>query len=117
MNGYSTSYPTLREHLAPQFSELSDEQIDALVAEVYGAGFTGEDLEGFFDDIKRGFGSVAGAVGNFAQKAAPIVQGALPGIAQGAMAGSALGPWGALAGAIAGGAGSMLSQSKNPTLS
>jgi hypothetical protein len=109
MTGH-TSYPTLRDHLAPEFSELSDEQIDALVAEVYGAGFSGEDIEGFFDNIKRGLGNVAGAVGGFAKKA-------LPGVAQGAMAGAALGPWGALAGAIAGGAGSALSQSKNKTLS
>ena len=117
MNGNWTNYPTLRENIAPQFSELSDEQIDALVEQVYGEGITGEDLEGFFDDVKRGLGSVTGAVGNFAQKAAPFVQKALPGMAQGAMAGSALGPWGALAGAIAGGAGSALAQSKNKTLS
>ncbi|HEY3030320.1 MAG TPA: hypothetical protein VGJ68_09085, partial [Bradyrhizobium sp.] len=64
----------------------------------------------FFDTLKQGLGHVAGAVGNFAQKAAP-------GIAQGAMAGSALGPYGMLAGAIAGGAGSALSQSKDPRLS
>ena len=96
---------------------LSDEQIDALVEHFYGEGFTGEDLEGLFDSIKRGLGSVAGAVGDFAQKAAPVVMKTLPGIAQGAMAGSALGPYGMLAGAIAGGAGSALSQSKNPTLS
>jgi hypothetical protein len=117
MNGQWTDYPTLREHLAPGFAELSDEQIDVLVEQFYGAGFTGEDLEGFFDDIKHGLGNVAGAVGNFAQKAAPAVMRTLPGIAQGAMAGSALGPFGMLAGAIAGGAGSALSQSKDPTLS
>lgn len=116
MNGQWTEYPTLREHLAPGFAELSDEQIDALVEQVYGAGITGEDLEGFFDIIKSGLGHVAGAVGDFAQKAAPVVMKALPGIAQGAMAGSALGPYGMLAGAIAGGAGSALSQSKDPTL-
>ena len=117
MNGQWTDYPILREHLAPGFAELSDEQIDVLVEQFYGAGFTGEDLEGFFDDIKHGLGNVAGAVGNFAQKAAPAVMRTLPGIAQGAMAGSALGPFGMLAGAIAGGAGSALSQSKNPALS
>src|SRR3954447_13295036 len=116
MNGQWTEYPTLREHLAPGFAELSDEQIDALVEQVYGPGFTGEDLEGFFDTLKRGLGHVAGAVGDFAQKAAPVVMKTLPGIAQGAMAGSALGPYGMLAGAIAGGAGRALSQSRNPTL-
>ena len=117
MNGRWTDYPTLREHLAPGFAELTDEQIDALVEQVYGPGFTGEDLEGFFDTLKQGLGHVTGAVGNFAQKAAPVVAGALPGVAQGAMAGSALGPFGMLAGAIAGGAGSALSRSKNPALS
>ena len=116
MNGQWTDYPLVRQNLAPEFAELSDEQIDALVEHFYGEGFTGEDLEGFFDSIKRGLGSVAGAVGDFAQKAAPVVMKTLPGIAQGAMAGSALGPYGMLAGAIAGGAGSALSQSKNPTL-
>ncbi|MEA2881231.1 MAG: hypothetical protein QOH32_450 [Bradyrhizobium sp.] len=117
MNGKWTDYPLLRDNLAPGFAELSDEQIDALVQQFYGEGFTGEDLEGFFDSIKHGLSGVAGAVGNFAQKAAPAVMNTLPGIAQGAMAGSALGPFGMLAGAIAGGAGSALSQSKNPTLS
>src|SRR6476469_1991288 len=117
MNGQWTEYPTLREHLAPELAELSDEQIDVLVEQFYGAGFTGEDLEGFFDTLKHGLGNVAGAVGNFAKKAAPVVTGALPGVAQGAMAGSALGPFGMLAGAIAGGAGSALSRSKNPALS
>jgi hypothetical protein len=47
-----TAYPTLRENLAPQFAELSDEQIDALVEQVYGEGVSAEDLEGFFDDLK-----------------------------------------------------------------
>jgi hypothetical protein len=117
MNGQWTEYPTLREHLAPELAELSDEQIDVLVEQFYGVGFTGEDLEGFFDTLKHGLGNVAGAVGNFAKKAAPVVTSALPGVAQGAMAGSALGPFGMLAGAIAGGAGSALSRSKNPALS
>jgi hypothetical protein len=111
-----TDYPNLRENLAPQFAELSDEQIDALVEQVYGEGITAEDLEGFFDDLKNGLGNVGRAVGHFAQQAAPVLQKALPGVAQGAMAGSALGPWGMLAGAIAGGAGSALAQSRNPTL-
>ncbi len=120
MNGWQTHethFPTLRENLAPEFAELSDEQIDALVEYAYGEGIGAEDLEGFFDNLKRGFGNIGGAVGKFAQQAAPALQNALPGMAQGAMAGSALGPWGMLAGAITGGAGSVLSQSKNPTLS
>jgi hypothetical protein len=116
MNGWQTDLPNVRDHLAPEFAELSDEQIDALVEHVYGEGIGAEDLEGFFDNLKRGFGNIGGAVGKFAQQAAPALQNALPGMAQGAMAGSALGPWGMLAGAITGGAGSVLSQSKDPTL-
>ncbi len=102
----STYYPTLREGLSPAHQGLSDEEIDSLIAQFYGPGVTADDLEGFFDDLKRGFAKVGGAV-----------QTALPGMAKGAMAGSALGPWGMLAGAVAGGAGSALSRSRNPTLS
>jgi hypothetical protein len=102
----TTYYPTLREGLSPAYAAFSDEEIDGLVEQFYGPGVSAADLEGFFDDLKRGFAKVGGAV-----------KTALPGMAQGAMAGSALGPWGMLAGAVAGGAGSALSRSRNPTLS
>ncbi len=112
-----TAYPRLRESLAADYVELSDERLDAIVAEVYGPGVTAEDIESFWRDVGRGFQNVARGVGNFAQQAAPVVARTLPGIAQGALTGASFGgPFGAIAGAVAGGAGSALSQSRNPTL-
>lgn len=100
------SYPVLRASLAPEYSELSDEQLDALVAEMYGPGVSAEDIESFWRDVGKGFKRVGKTVGR-----------ALPSIAQGAMTGASVGgPWGALAGAVAGGAGGILSQSRNKTL-
>lgn len=116
MNGTATLYPNIRANIRGDLVYLSDEQIDAVVAEIYGAGVAAEDVEGFFDNLSRGFQTVGHAVGNFAQQAAPMVAKALPSIAQGAMTGAKFGPWGALAGAVAGGAGGILSQSKDPTL-
>ncbi|MGH8032608.1 MAG: hypothetical protein ACREO8_09650 [Luteimonas sp.] len=101
----STAYPTLRASLSADYAELNDEQLDLLVAEIYGTGISAEDIESFWSDVGRGFQTVGRVAGR-----------ALPSIAQGAMAGSALGPWGVLAGAVAGGAGSVLSQTNNPTL-
>jgi hypothetical protein len=112
-----TAYPRLRASLAPDYAELSDEQLDAIVAEVYGRAVTAEDVESFWSDIGRGFQNVANGLGQFAQQAAPVVSRALPSIAQGALTGASVGgPWGALAGALAGGAGSVLSQQRDPTL-
>ncbi len=113
----ATAFPRLRSSLDAVYNELSDQELDALVAEIYGPGVTAEDVEGFFDDIGRGLQSAAGAVGHFVQQAAPVVAKALPAIAQGAMTGASVGgPIGAIVGAAAGGAGGILSQSKDPTL-
>lgn len=108
-------YPLLRASLAPAYAEVDAHQLDAIVRQIYGEGASAEDVEGLFDDIGRGLSHAATAVGHFAQQAAPVIGRALPAMAQGAMAGSALGPWGALAGAVAGGAGGILAQSSNPT--
>lgn len=103
---HDTAYPTLRASLAPEYVELSDEQLDYLVAELYGEGVSAEDIEKFWRDVGRGFKQVGKTVGR-----------ALPSIAQGAMTGASVGgPWGALAGAVAGGAGGILKQSRNRTL-
>lgn len=113
----NTAYPLLRESLGPDYLEVSDEQLDFIVAEVYGEGVTAEDVESFWNDVGRGFQNVAKGVGRFAQKAAPVVGRALPSIAQGALTGASVGgPFGAIAGAVAGGAGGILSQSRNKTL-
>jgi len=117
MYATSTAYPRLRESLGADYLELSDEQIDLLVAEIYGPGVTAEDVESFWNDVGRGFQKVAKGVGTFARQAAPVVGRALPGIAQGALTGASVGgPFGAIAGAVAGGAGGVLAQSRNPTL-
>jgi hypothetical protein len=113
----ATAYPRLRASLAPEYIDLHDEQLDALVTEVYGEGVTAESVESFWNDVGRGFQGVAKGVGSFAKQAAPVVGHALPGIAQGALTGASVGgPFGAIAGALAGGAGGVLSQSKDPTL-
>jgi hypothetical protein len=113
----TTEYPRLRASLAPEYAEIDDEQLDALVAEIYGPGVSAEDIESLWRDVGRGFQNVARGVGRVAQQAAPVVAGALPSIAQGAMTGATVGgPWGALAGAVAGGVGGVMSQSKNRTL-
>jgi hypothetical protein len=101
-------YPLLRESLAPAYENADPAQLRSIVQQIYGAGATPEDVEGFLGDLGRGLSKAAKGVGRFAQKA-------LPGMAAGAMSGMALGPWGALAGAVAGGAGSLLSKSRNPT--
>lgn len=115
MTATPTDFPLLRASLAPEYESVDVGQLRALVQQVYGPGATPEDVENFFGSIGNGFRQAARAVGQFAQRAAPVLKNALPGIASGAMSGAALGPWGALAGAVAGGAGSILSQSRNPT--
>lgn len=104
-----TAYPHLRESLSPEFVEVSDEQLGGIVAELYGDGVAAEDVENFLRDVGRGFQRVGRGAAKFAGQAAP-------GIIQGATTGAALGPWGALAGAVVGGAGSVLSRQRNPTL-
>jgi len=110
-----SDFPLFRASLAPEYAGAEVSELDRIAQAIYGSEATAESVEGFFGDIGRGFRSAAGAVGNFAKKAAPMVVNALPAIASGAAGGAALGPWGALAGAVAGGAGSILSQTKNPT--
>ncbi len=101
-----TSLPLLRSCLGAEFSDLNDEQLDAVVAEVFGAGVTADDIESFWSDIGRGLSSAGKSVAR-----------ALPSIAQGAATGAGFGgPIGALVGAVAGGAGGILSQSRNKTL-
>jgi hypothetical protein len=110
-----TDYPYLRASLAPQYANLPAEDLTALVQAIYGPQASPEDVEGLFDDIGRGFRRAAGAVGNFAQRAAPVLARSLPNVATGAAAGAAAGPWGALIGAGAGLASGLLQQSGNRT--
>jgi hypothetical protein len=111
----SDDFPLLRASLAPAYAGLDPNQLDHIVRTIYGPRASAEDVEGFFDDLGHGFQHAGQAIGGFAQKAAPVVAGALPSIAQGAMAGSAFGPYGMLIGGLAGAASGILQQSSNPT--
>lgn len=85
-------YPSLREALSAEYTDLPDEDIEALVQSLY-PDVSAEDLEGFFNSLKKAVHSVG-----------KVAKRALPGVVQGATTGAAAGPWGALVGSIAGGA-------------
>jgi hypothetical protein len=91
-DGYADPYPAIREVLSDTYADAAPETIEQLVESAY-PGLVAEDLESFFGTLR----SAGQAVGKVAKRA-------LPGVIQGATAGAALGPWGALAGGIAGGA-------------
>lgn len=102
-----TSYPYLRQVLAPQFATLPNSVLESYMDERFGEGAAqqyDEYIEGFWDDV-----------GHFFTKAAPIVGNVAGGVVRGAMAGSSLGLPGIIAGAVAGGAGTALgSYAKGP---
>ena len=95
----TTHFPATMRVLGPFRDSLLDEQIDQLLTEAF-PGASPEDVENFLRSLQR-FGSSAGKV----------AQRALPGVIQGATAGAALGPYGALVGALAGGGASLLAGS------
>lgn len=107
--------PLLRASLDSRYASLPAEDLTEIVRGIYGPEATAEDVEGLFDDIGGGLKRAAGAVGQFAQRAAPMVARSLPNIASGAAGGAAFGPWGALIGAGAGLASGLLQQSGNRT--
>jgi hypothetical protein len=108
---FRSDYPCLREVLAPEYADLPAGEIESLVDERLGLGLTADDYEGIFDNILSAAKSVGGAIGNVGNQASPYVGPALQGAASGAMAGSALGPWGMLGGALLGATGGALSKS------
>ncbi|WP_242138812.1 hypothetical protein [Sphingomonas sp. TREG-RG-20F-R18-01] len=110
------TFPRLRASLAPEYVEASYGELTGIVEAVYGPGMTPEAVEGFFDDVGKAFKSAGQSVGQFAQQAAPVLARAAPNILQGASSGMAFGPWGALAGAVTGGASGIMQQSNDPTL-
>jgi hypothetical protein len=89
----------IRKAVKPQYASLPAEDLEAVLAE---SGIDAAAMEGFFDDVSR-----------FVQHAAPVVAQvatrALPGVISGATTGAALGPWGALGGALLGGVTSAVS--------
>ena len=92
-------YPLIRSALAPEYADLSAEDVEALLMQ---NGIRAAAMEGFFDDVGHALSSAAKAV-------APIAKKALPGVVSGAAAGCTLGPWGCLGGALVGGVTSALS--------
>jgi hypothetical protein len=105
--------PNLRQVVSPTLAALPDAYLIQQVDGAFGDGFAemmDEDLENIFKSIGRGLSSAARDVGQFAQKAAPIVGTIGGGIVQGAMAGSAAGLPGIIAGGLVGGTGAGLSR-------
>src|SRR5215831_627207 len=96
-----TYYPNLREVLDPRFAGLSDSDLESAFEAAFGDSVTLAEYEEFFGGLGKAFKDV----GRFAQQAAPTLATAGQGALQGAAAGSALGPWGALGGALIGGTG------------
>jgi hypothetical protein len=103
----------LRQVVSPTLAMLPDAYLVEHVDGAFGEGFAemmDEDLENIFRSIGRGLSSAARDVGQFVQKAAPIVGTIGSGIVQGAMAGSAAGLPGIIAGGLVGGTGAGLSR-------
>jgi|GEM_PF-5038415 len=93
-----TEYPAIRRALDMTHEQMDDEQLEDYLADVM-PDTSAEDMEDFMRSLQR-----------FGRQVAPIAQRALPGIIQGAAQGGMVaGPWGALAGALGGGAASLLS--------
>ena len=81
--------------LNPKYENISDQKLyDVVLSHL--DGLTDEQTENFFRTVAR------------------IGQQALPGVIQGATAGSALGPYGAIIGGLAGGTASVLSSRRRP---
>jgi hypothetical protein len=96
-----TQYENLRDNIASQYAELSDEQLEEVLGR---AGLDAEAMEGFFDDL----GKFASSAGKAVLKAAPSilpVAGSIVGTAFGGPAGASLGnSLGSLAGKALGAA-------------
>jgi len=103
MNRYSrlaiadTDYGAVRRVMGSARTRLDDAALEDLLMDLFPDSDPG-DVENFMRTLQR-----------FGQQVAPIAQRALPGVLQGAAQGGMVaGPWGALAGAIGGGAASLL---------
>jgi hypothetical protein len=92
-----TDYPAIRRVMGPERAEIDDADLEGLLGELF-PGAAPEDVEDFMGTLQRATRSVA-----------PMAQRALPGMMQGAVQGATVaGPWGALAGALGGGAMSLM---------
>lgn len=104
MTGTETYYPYLRDALDDRYSSLTDAELDEAFGDAFGDGVSAAEYEEFFN-----------ALGKALKKAGPTLAAFGKGALSGAAAGSALGPFGALGGALVGGAGGALAkQRKGP---
>ena len=95
------AYPALREALAPELAELSDEDLEVAIEALYHGELSAEELESIWGSLSK----VGRSMGKALQRAAPVISGiaqqALPVI--GTVAGTAIGgPLGATLGGAAG---------------
>lgn len=95
-------FANLRHVLSADYNELADSEVEQVLDSVIGEG-AAEDLESFWGQVQK-FGNTAGG----------YLKNAAPGMIQGATAGSALGPWGMVGGALVGGATSVAQQATAP---
>ncbi len=95
-------FANLRHVLSTDYNELADDEVEQVLDSVWGEG-AAEDLESFWGQVQK-IGSTAGG----------YLKNAAPGMIQGATTGAALGPWGIVGGALAGGAASIAQQATAP---
>lgn len=95
-------FANLRHVLSTDYNELADDEVEQVLDSVWGEG-AAEDLESFWGQVQK-IGSTAGG----------YLKNAAPGMIQGATAGAALGPWGMVGGALAGGTASVVQQATAP---
>jgi hypothetical protein len=100
MTETETYYPSLRDALDERFSSLTDSELDEAFGAAFGEGVSAAEYEEFFNSL-----------GKALKKAAPTLAAFGKGALSGAAAGSALGPFGALGGALIGGTGGALAKS------
>jgi hypothetical protein len=96
---FETFYPQLRQVLDERFAGLPDDQLEAVFEDAFGEGITPAEYEEFFGGLSKALSS-----------AAPILSSVAQGALKGGAAGSAIGPWGTLGGAVLGGVGQGLRQ-------
>lgn len=92
-----TFYPHLRAALDERYAALDDAAIESAFTEAFGEGITPAEYESFFSGLGKALNSVA-----------PVLKTVGQGALSGASSGMALGPYGALAGALAGAGGAAL---------
>lgn len=104
----AVEYPYLRSVLAPEYTALPTEQLEALMESQYGQGAAeqyDEYFEGFLGKVGKFVSGTAQHVSKAVAKAAPVVANVAGGVVKGTTTGASLGLPGIIGGAVAGGVG------------